>query len=245
MYFKCFDAAPQIIKSNSFPDTVNGMAWYTLASGFFAFIMIGVNYITRKLCYLKDDVQIHSLLETGKVDSVGHFMKTLLYCVEVIVLMYIANIIAYFVFGVNFGFSVYVVGVPRLIWLPEILTRYLPMWLMFLLPNAMLNAKTRFKEVPEWASTLFCVLANALPIMILTYVNYRCLITTGATRYTFGDPSIMAFNLFAPMIFIGITGRYFYKKTNTAWAGAIINATILTLMATTLTRHISDFAFFL
>lgn len=245
MYFKCFDAAPQIIKSNSFPDTVNGMAWYTLASGFFAFIMIGVNYITRKLCYLKDDVQIHSLLETGKVDSVGHFMKTLLYCVEVIVLMYIANIIAYFVFGVNFGFSVYVVGVPRLIWLPEILTKYLPMWLMFLLPNAMLNAKTRFKEVPEWASTLFCVLANALPIMILTYVNYRCLITTGATRYTFGDPSIMAFNLFAPMIFIGITGRYFYKKTNTAWAGAIINATILTLMATTLTRHISDFAFFL
>jgi len=159
--------------------------------------------------------------------------------------MYISCIIAYFVFGMNFGIAVYVVGVPRLIWLPEILFKYLPIWLMFLVPNAMLNARTRFKEIPEWASTLFCVLANVLPIMILTFVNYKSLITTGATRFTFGDPSIMAFNLFAPMIFIGITGRYFYKKTNNVWAGAIINAAILTLMATTLTRHISDFAFFL
>jgi len=245
MYFKCFDAAPRIIKSNSFPDTVNGIAWYTLASGIFAFIMIGVNYIAQKLCHLKDGVQVHSLLELGKVENVAHFMKTLLYCVEVIVLMYIACIIAYFVFGMNFGIAVYVVGVPRLVWLPEILFKYLPLWLMFLVPNAMLNARTRFKEVPEWASTLFCVLANVLPIMILTFVNYKSLITTGATRFTFGDPSIMAFNLFAPMIFIGITGRYFYKKTNSIWAAALINAAILTLMATTLTRHISDFAFFL
>ncbi len=245
MYFKCFDAAPRVIKSNSFPDTVNGIAWYTLASGIFTFIMIGVNYIARKLCHLKDGVQAHSLLETGKVDGAGHFMKTLLYCAEVIGIMYIACIVAYFVFGMNFGIAVYTVGVPRLIWLPEVFTKYLPMWLIFLLPNAMLNAKTRFREIPEWASTLFCVLANVLPIMILTFVNYRSLITTGATRFTFGDPSIMAFNLFAPMIFIGITGRYFYKKTNTVWAGALINAAILTLMATTLTRHISDFAFFL
>jgi len=145
----------------------------------------------------------------------------------------------------NFGISVYAVGVPRWIWLPEVLTKYLPMWLIFMVPNAMLNAKSRFKEVPEWASTLFVVLANVLPIMILTFVNYSNLFKTGTTLFTGGDPSIFAWNLFAPMIFIGISNRYFYKKTGNIWAGAIINATILTLMATTITRHISDFAFFL
>lgn len=244
MYFKCYDAAPRIISSNSFADPVNGFAWYTLASGLFAFVMIGVNYIVKKLCHLKDGEQVHSVLEAGKVDSAAHFVKTLLYCASVILIMYVACIIAYFVFGVNFGIAIYVVGVPRLNWLPEILTKYLPMWLVFTLANSMLNAKTRYKEIPEWASTLFCVLVNALPIMILTWINYSTLLSTGHTRFTFGDPSIMAFNLFGPMIFIGITSRYFYKKTGTAWAGALINSAVLTLMATTITRHTSDFAFF-
>jgi len=245
MYFKCFDAAPGVISSNSFPDTVNGIAWYTAASGLFLFVMISVNYLVRKLFDLKSGAQTESLLVVCKVDGAKKFFKTILFCLDVIFLMYIPCVIAYFVFGVNFGISVYVVGVPRLQWLPEILTKYLPLWLLFAIPNAALNARTRFKEIPEWASTLFCVLANFLPIAILTWVNYSCLINTGATKYTFGDPTIMSFNLFAPMIFVGISSRWFYKKTGNAWAGAIINATILTLMATTLTRHITDFALFL
>lgn len=245
MYFPCFNAGSGIISSNNITPVVSGLAWYTLASGIIAFVMIGVNYLIKRLCYIKDDVHVESLLTTARMSGgIKQFLNTVLFCVELIVLMYIPCFIGYYVFDMNFGISVYAVGLPRLRWLPEVLTKYLSMWLMFLIPNAMLNAKTRFKEIPEWASTLFVALANVLPIVILTAVNYAELMATGLPKYTTGDPSIFAWNLFAPMILIALTNRYFYKKTGNIWAGAIINATILTLMATTITRHTSDIAFF-
>lgn len=245
MYFPCFDAGSGIIQSNSITPVVSGIAWYTLASGLVAFAMIGVNYLIKRLCYLKDDVQVESLLVTGRLQGgAKQFFNTLLFCVELIVLMYIPCFIGYYVFDMNFGISIYAVGIPRLRWLPEILTKYLPMWLAFLIPNAMLNAKARFKEVPEWASTLFVALANVLPIVILTIVNYSVLMKTGIPKYTTGDPTIYTWTLFAPLILIAPLNRYFYKKTGNIWAGAIISATILTLMTTTITRHTSDIAFF-
>lgn len=244
-YFPCFDAAGSVIKSESYPDVVNGIAWYTLASGFFAFFMISVNYGIRKLLYFKQPEKVSSILSVCKVDNAKHFFKTLLFAAEVVFLIFIPVAVAFYVFDINFGISVYVVGLPRLKWLPEILTKYLPMWLLFLVANASLNAKTRYKEIPEWATTLFCTLANFLPVFILTMVNYSTLVNTGATKYTFGDPSIFAFNLFGPMLLIGITNRLFYKKTGNIWLAAIVNSSILTIMAFTITRHITDFAFIL
>lgn len=244
-YFPCFDGAASVIKSESFPDVVNGIAWYTFASGFFAFFMISVNYGLRKLLFHNEPEKVSSVLSVCKVDNAKHFFKTVLFAAEVVFLIFIPVAVAFYVFDINFGISVYVVGLPRLKWLPEILTKYLPMWLLYLVANAALNAKTRYKEIPEWVSTAFCTLANFLPIFILTMVNYNTLVNTGATKYTFGDPSIFAFNLFAPMLLIGITNRLFYKKTGNIWLAAIVNSSILTLMAFTITRHITDFAFIL
>lgn len=245
MYFPCFDAGSSVIQSNNITPVVSGIAWYTLASGLILFGMIGVNYIIKKLCYIKDDVQVESLLVTAKLNGgVKQFLNTVLFCVELLVLMYIPCLIGYYVFDMNFGLSIYAVGIPRLNWLPEVLLKYLPMWLMFLVPNAMLNAKARFKEVPEWASTIFVAVANVLPIVILTIVNYSVLMNTGVPKYTTGDPTIYTWTLFAPLILIAPLNRYFYKKTGNIWAGAIISAAILTLMTTTITRHTSDIAFF-
>ncbi|MCH5152638.1 MAG: alpha/beta hydrolase [Clostridiales bacterium] len=245
MYFPCFDAGAGIIQSNNITPVVSGVAWYTLASGLVLFALIGVNYLIKRLCYIKDNVQVESLLVSAKLNGgVKQFLNTVLFCVELIVLMYIPVFIGYYVFDMTFGISIYVVGLPRLRWLPEVLFKYLPMWLAFLIPNAMLNVKARFKEVPEWASTLFVALANVLPIVILTAVNYGHLAKTGLPLYTTGDPSIYTWTLFAPLVLIAPLNRYFYRKTGNIWAGAIISATILTLMATTITRHTSDFAFF-
>ena len=132
-------------------------------------------------------------------------MKTVGFSALLVLLVYIPQIVAFHVFDVNFGISVYAVGVPRLNWLPEVLTKYLPFWLAFLIPNAMLNNRARFRDVPEWATTLFVTLANLLPILILTIVNYAHLFRTGNVLYTSGDPSIFAWNIFAPMILIGLS----------------------------------------
>ena len=74
----------------------------------------------------------------------------------------------------------------------------------------------RFKDLPEWATVLICAVANALPIMLLTYINYSTLFSTGLLWNSSSQPGIMAYNLFAPMIFIAISGRYIYKRTGNA-----------------------------
>ena len=245
MYFPCFNRGDALISENIITPVVSGLAWYTMASGLVAFALIFVNWFVKKLCYCKDGIAVQSAFATGRIGGFGEFMKTVGFCALLVFLVYIPQIVAFHVFDVNFGISVYAVGVPRLIWLPEVLTKYLPFWLLFLIPNAMLNNRARFRDVPEWVTTLFVTLANLLPILILTIVNYYHLFKTGNVLYTSGDPSIFAWNIFAPMILIGISNRFFYRKTGNIWIGAITNATIMTLMATTITRHISDIAFFM
>ena len=144
----------------------------------------------------------------------------------------------------NFSISVYTVGLPRYEWLPVILGRYLPLWVVFMIGNSLLNAGCRYKEIPEWGTTLFVTCANALPIVIMIIINHTVLTTTGQTYYTFGDPSIMIWNLIAPNVFIGIVGRYYYKKTGNVWTGVLVCALVLTLMALTITRHATGGMFF-
>ena len=244
MYFPLYDARNLIMKETTITDCVSGIAVYTAVSGVFAFFMIGVNFFVSKLCHIKDGTEVKTLFNTARVDSFSQFGNAILLAMEVIALMYIPQIIAYYLFDVNFGISVFVVGVPRLVWLPTVIKNYWPMWFIWVLPNALLNVRARWKDTPEWATTLFIVLASALPIMILTFVNYAHLHATGVTLFTAGDPSIFAWNLFAPTIFGALVCRYYYKKTGSIWTGVFIATTVMVLMATTITRHLSDVAFF-
>ncbi|MCF0261951.1 MAG: prolyl oligopeptidase family serine peptidase [Sphaerochaetaceae bacterium] len=244
MYFPCFAKGQTLIQSNNITPVVSGVVWYTAVSGAIAFAMIGVNYIAKRLCHLQDGETVVSLMSYGKVESISKFMKQALLAIEVVLLMYVSCVIAYYVFGFNFGISVYAVGVPRLVWLPEVLMKYLPFYLVFTVSSAMLNAGCRFNKIPEWATTAFVILASLLPVAILIIVNYATLFKTGVTLYESGDPSIFAWNLLGPMVFGGLVNRYYYKKTGNIWTGAIISALVLVLMATTVTRHTSDIAFF-
>jgi len=244
MYFPLYDARNLIMSSTKITDCVGGIAVYTAVSGLFAFFMIGVNFFVSKLVHLKDGSQVNTLFVNAKVDSLKQFGEHILLALEVVVLMYIPQVIAYFVFDVNFGISVFVVGVPRLVWLPSVLKEYWPLWFVWVLPNALLNVRARWRDVPEWATTAFIVAASTLPIVILTIVNYAHLKATGVTLFTAGDPSIFAWNLFAPTIFGSLACRFYYKKTGSIWAGVFVSTTVMVLMATTITRHLTDIAIF-
>jgi len=244
LYFKCFAAGEELFDSAKYTlPTVNGVAWFTLVTGVITFAMLVVNYIVKSICHAKDGAVVASPFAPAYVDSAGKFIKTLGFAAAVLVLMYIPCYIGYKWFNMSFGISVYTVGLPRMKWLPEILFRYLPFWLVFALANAIINNMTRFKDVPDWATTAFCTVANVLPVIVMIIINYSHLINKGLTKYAFGDPSIMSWNLLAPMVFVGISGRYFYKKTGNSWAGALINAAIICLMATTITRHTGMYMF--
>ncbi len=244
MYFTCYNQGTALFNTSvySMPN-INGIAWFTLVCGLFSLLMLFVNMLAKKLCHLKDGTVVSNSWAPAKMESLKKFLKTLLFSAIVVALIYIPCLIAYYGFDMNFGIAVYNVGIPRYQWLPTILFRYLPMWLIFMVPNAILNAGFRYKEIPEWASTAFCAVANLLPIVLLIWINYTVLTTTGQTYYTFGDPTIMVWNLLPPMILAAIAGRYYYKKTGNVWAGAMITATVMTIMACTITRHTSDTMF--
>lgn len=244
-YFDCFADAANLMDQTIYnaPNT-NGIAWFTCVVGLASFAMLLVNWGVRKLCHLKDGVEVGNPFAPAQLSGFAQIGKIALFAVAVVALMYVPQWVAYEVFHMNFSISVYTVGLPRFEWLPVIIFRYLPFWLVFMVANAILNAGCRYKEIPEWASTLFIACANVLPIVIMIIINHTTLKTTGQTYYTFGDPSIMIWNLIAPNIFVALVGRYYYKKTGNIWAGALIGALVLTLMALTITRHATGGMFF-
>lgn len=243
MYYPCYNAAPRLFGSTFGLPNINGIAFFTLVCGIFSIFMLFVNWIAKKLCHLKDGVQVVSPFSYAKLSGFAQFGKLALFSLLLVLLMYLPQFIAFKGTQMNFGISVYVVGLPRYEWLPEIL-KYLPFWLVFMFANTLLNAGARFKEIPEWGSTLFIALANLFPIVLLIVINYTHLVTTGQTYFTFGDPSIMIWNLLAPMILIAVLGRYFYKKTGNIWVGTIVCALILTTMSIAITRHTTGAMFY-
>lgn len=243
-YKTAMNNAASRIHIDSYFGAAVSVAYYTLISGIIAFILIGVNYLAKRLCYLKHpEERTADILETAKLSTVSQALKSLLLAIEIVVLMYIPQIIAYFGFDVIFMAAVYGVGVPRLIWLPQILVIFFPIWLLYTVSNGALISSARFKEAPEWLSTLLCVVANVLPAVILVIVNYSYLVANGhpITEYM-GNPAIFTWNFLAPTIFIALSSRYFFKKTGNIWTGSIVNALVLSLMATTLMRHETDIA---
>lgn len=239
-YYPCYDAAARLFGSSYSLPNVNGIALFTFVNGLFSCFMLFVNWGVRRLCHLKDGVKVESPFVYAKLSGFTQFLKILVFSVFIVLLMYVPCYFAYKWSSMNFELSVYTVGLPRVEWIPTMLFKYLPFWLVFMIPNCLLNAGCRYKEIPEWGSTLFIVLANLLAIVLLIAINYTTLVTTGQTQFTFGDPSIMIWNLLAPMVFVALVGRYYYKKTGNIWTGVLVCALVLTCMATTITRHTSS-----
>lgn len=241
-YYPCYNASERLLDGTTYNlPNVNGIALFTLVNGLFGLFMLFVNWGVKKLCHIKDGKKVVSPFVYAKLPSFKQFAKIAAFSLIAVALMYVPNFLAYNLAHMNFGLSVYTVGWPRFEWLPDMLFKYLPFWFVFMFVNSLFNAGCRYKEIPEWGSTLFIALANVFPIVLLIIINYTHLISEGQTYYTFGDPSIMIWNLLAPMVFIAITGRYYYKKTGNIWTTVFINALILTLMATTITRHTSSY----
>lgn len=227
------------------------VAYYTFVMGVVSVAMIGFNYVVKKLCYIKNPEQCTPTIFEACCDmlSVRNGMKTLLFAIEVVILAWVIPVIAYYVFDVRFIAAVYGVGIPRLRWLPQIIMVLVPIWFIYTAGNGALNAATRFKEIPEWVSVLFIALCNLIPMVCMSWFIYGYVTThnqypvSQITGGSFaGNVGCLSFNLWAPAIYLAISGRYFYKKTGNIWAGAAINATVLALMAATLTLRYSDTA---
>lgn len=232
-YTHFYPIASSFFDSSLWPASVpNAIGFWSALCGGFLILMIMVNYVAKRIVYRKSGNTLPNPFESAKLDSLTQFFKTALFAAIVVFLMYIPVIIAEVVFKTDFRICSLAVQIGDINKLYVILVRYLPMWLLFYIPNAIFNANTRFKDIPEWLTTVICSIANCLALVIFIIVQYGTIVTQGVVPYpamTMGG--IAAWFTFPFLVFAAFSARYIYRKTGNAWVAGMINGSIACLMS--------------
>ena len=204
-------------------------------------IMMLLGYAVRKLLYLRSNVEIRNPFEVAKLDSIGQLLKTILFAGVVLILMYIPVYLARYLFNADFRICSFVVAAGSLKRLPLILFKYVPLWLVFYIPNAIMNAGTRYKDIPEWVTTTVSAIANGLSLVIFLFIQYNTLFSTGALwNGTAGMAGIVGFAIVPCLVYAAYSARYIYKKTGNIWAAGMINGALMCFVTTFATRYMTD-----
>jgi hypothetical protein len=233
-YSKLYPIASNVINEASYPSSsasVKALLLWNFVSGLFMIALIMVMYFVNRLMYHKqEDVKIPSPFASAELSSVTQFFKTLLYSAIIVTLMFIPVVIAKVVFHADFRICTFAVQFGDITWLYGIITKYVPMWLMFFIPGAVLNANMRFKDLPDWIGTLLIAMSNCVPLIIMIILQYTAMVSTGYKMPYSAAAVILAFSVIPVMAFSTYSSRFIYKKTGSAWAAGIINGAVLCIM---------------
>jgi hypothetical protein len=125
-----------------------------------------------------------------------------------------------------------------------IYARYLPSFLFFFLVSSVSqNTFTRINKQKEWVNIVLIILASFGGLLVLHVIDYISLTNTGAKVFQFipftnnapTDTSGLAGILLWGLLFIlpigAVISRIFFRATGSIWAGAFINALVVTLFA--------------
>lgn len=158
--------------------------------------------------------------------------------------MYIPVYLARYAFNADFRICSFAVGGVSLKKLPLILCKYVPLWLVFYIPNAIFNANTRYKDVPEWITTTICALSNGASLIIFLFIQYGTLSRTGALWLNSvggAMAGIVSFAVAPCLIYAAYSARFIYKKTGNIWAAGLINGALMCSVTTFVTSYTTDF----
>lgn len=213
----------------------NGVGFFSLCCGFFTLLMILINYWMKQVTYRKTGEILNNPFESAIVSEFKKFFRAILFGFAVSAVMFIPVYIAYYIFGADFRIGCFVVTADEPKDLLNIICIYLPFWLLFYIPNAIFNANTRFKDMPDWLSTLICALTNCLGLLVYLVRHYGSLFRTGSLGYgTNLSGSVLAgivcFALIPCLFYAAYSARYILKKTNNAWAAGVTNAVLMCLV---------------
>ena len=112
-----------------------------------------------------------------------------------------------------------------------VMFRYLLLCAPFYIVNAILNANTRFNDLPEWASTLILCVGNMLGLGIYLFVEYSSLFATGMLVHPDAcSTDTVVWAMLIPLVVGPIIARYTYKRTGNIWAGALFNSFLFIMM---------------
>lgn len=112
-----------------------------------------------------------------------------------------------------------------------VMFRYLILCAPFYIVNAILNANTRFKDLPEWVSTGIVCLGSVLGLIIFLIKEYSTLFSTGALATPDAcSTCTVIWAMLVPLVVGPIIARYTYKRTGNIWVGALLNSFLFIMM---------------
>ncbi len=219
----------------------NPIGLWTMACGMFTLVVIGANWaLTRLICRDKS----FNPFESCSFSSVSQFLKTVLFSVTVVAIIYAVVALAGIVFKADFRICTLAIQIGDPKWMFTVLNKYMPMWLLFYIPYAILNSNTRFKDMPEWLELVILAIANCLALVIYAWIQYHSLVVTHGVKPLDSFGGIACFTLIPVLGFAVFSSRHVYKKTGSALAAGLINGIIFCLMTVFGNGWGADFMFF-
>ena len=233
-YIKSYAKAGSLFDTTSWPSAsanVKALVVWNIVSGIFMLSLLVILHYINKLLFRKDNnANLLNEFESANVASVRQFLTTVLFSGVVVGIFYGIVIFARKVFYADFRICLLAVQFGDLNWFPTIITKYLPTWIMYFVPAAILNANMRYKELPDWLSSLIVALASCVPLLIQIIYQYSTMVKTGVTMPLGSAATILAITTLPPIAFSAFSNRYIYKKTGSAWAAGLINAAVFCIM---------------
>ncbi len=212
--------------------TANGPAMYSFVSGISLIVLLAACSIIATLLARKNRQSSVNMFAPAALDSVSQMLKTVLFAFTILTAMYFPVYISHYVFHSDFIFWDWSIKPTALTNLYIVLINYTPFFALSYVPLAIFNAYTRYRNVPDWASTLFCAVIGILPMAFFTWQQYGAVLTLGHLRYL-DDTwlNLAATGSWKTIPYVAMTAyamRHIWKKTGNAWASGLTLAMVMT-----------------
>lgn len=243
-YIKLYPQGNRYLDSSVYAadSSANGIGLWSIVCGLATIVMVILGYAAKKVLYRKSSYEVANPFASAALDSVSQFFMSLLFVATIVIIMFIPVYIARYVFTADFRICSFIVTAPQIDRIPLVIIKYVPMWMMFYIPNAIMNANARYSDVPEWVGTVFCAISNCLALVIFLIIQYSTLFSTG---YLWNSDCSMAgivgFAVAPCLAFAAFSARYVYKKTNNAWIAGMLNGTVMCFSFLFCARITTDF----
>lgn len=208
----------------------NWLGYWCMINGL---VVIGIAIV---VCIIE---MIISYRKTGKAEvgdlagsakaSFGTVMQSFVLAACVVTISMIILAIIKSLLKVDFRLWLYTVKAINIVKLPTAI-RYLPIFFVFYGANAWNVSNSRYKNVPEWASTLIMCVFNCLGLALIFTIQYVTFKTTGSlwhadmgTRY----PTLLTV---MPILCVAtVYSKKLYNRTGNCWTAAMITALLAAL----------------
>lgn len=160
---------------------------------------------------------------TGK-----NFGKTILLAFSIVGGLYLVLFIVHGLFTTDFRIWTFNIRTFENIKVATML-RYALLLSIYFTINAFIIANSRFKNLPEWATTAIMATFNVFGIVLVMLIQYLTFFNTGALwQWDMALGYIVLFPIVPVLILAAIFSRQLYLRTGNIWLSGFVNALLFT-----------------